>query len=165
MHALLYLVVALAVVAALVLPAPLIGRALEHRRSRAALQAVADRPEVAAPPSAPTAAPALGDLDMVAAVDEYVQVVGAEYRRCASAIGAALAAFVAPGQRADGQPRAAIRLRVPTAAASVEVALLRMRHGILEPLDAYRPATTVTEERSFAALRALLDAEDRAAVA
>jgi hypothetical protein len=159
-HTLLVMLAALGIVALIVLPVPLAGRALERRRAAAGRAAVAGHTPTPAP-----AGPALADLDMAQAVDDFVAVVGAEYRRAASVIGDALAAFCAPGQRADGQPRAAIRAPKVNASTSIEIALLHLRYGVLEPASAYRPATTSTQEHDFAGLRQLLAAEEALAVA
>lgn len=145
MHVLFALSIAVGVVAALALPLPLLGRHLERRKA-AAVRAVAV-PETVARPSGP----ALADLDVAAALDEYETVVGAAYRQCASRIGAALTLFAVKGQ---------IEVPAVRALSSIEIALLHLRHGVLEPASAYRPATTATSEHDFAGLRALLAAED-----
>lgn len=75
------------------------------------------------------------------------------YETCAAEIGAALARFTA-GYDID--------LSAVQPAVSIEVALIRIRWGVLEPAEVPRTTLTETGELDVRALRALLAAEDQA---
>lgn len=152
-----------------VLAAPFVaGKLIMNSRQRSMAGIYAElaehRPAETFLPRVPIAAIAAEPADPI---DRFEFRMTKKLRGCADAIGAALDVFAeqAKAHYGDGydQPRR-LEGRPVQAWAARDIALLRMRAGVYEPLSAYRPGTTETAWQDMTALRALFAAEDALAL-
>jgi len=139
---------------ALIAPWPLLGRLIQGRRARVGTEAVAALAEIRQGPSRASLTPFLPSLPVrpeMPGLARYEALVGAAYETALTNISDALRRF-APDFDATKVK----------ALPSIEVAMIRLRAGFLEPVNAYRPATTETVSWNFRELWTLLAAEDAA---
>lgn len=170
------LAVILAALTVMIGPFVLVGALIQWRRRRAAIRAVTrpGRHRTDSDPLLPQVREPImvQRINLAAAepiVSQYVAEVGTAAETCLRGIEAALVAFETAGRTHYGETYAQLT-KLPGVPVrthgtpgnllqATRVALVRMRVGFYEPIQAYRPGNTPTSLQGMRGLRDLLAAE------